>query len=259
MKIAILGTGHMGRWLLEMLFPEHRLAVYDIDGARMSDMEDGNVLRLPDCSGLKDFRPELLINAVSLQNTIPAFESCLPYLPEDCIISDVASVKGNIPDFYRKTPFRFVSVHPMFGPTFANVDKLSDENVIIITESDERGKRFFRNMFEALELSIYEYSFDEHDRMIAYSLALPFASTMVFAACMDSTAVPGTTFKKHLEVSRGLLSEDDFLLSEILFNKYSLPQLEKVTGRLDFLKHVIRAKDMEEASKFFDRLRNNIK
>jgi prephenate dehydrogenase len=82
---------------------------------------------------------------------------------------------------------------------------------------------------------------------------------MVFAACMDNTTVPGTTFKKHLEISRGLMSEDDFLLSEILFNKYSLPELEKVTSRLDFLKHVIRARDLEEAAKFFDRLRNNIK
>ncbi len=259
MKIAILGAGHMGGWLLERLSPEHSLAVYDIDNTRMADLGNRNVLKLENCSDLKYFQSEMLINAVSLQNTIPAFESCLPYLPSECIISDVASVKASIPDFYSNSAFRFVSVHPMFGPTFANVDKLSDENVIIIRESDEQGKLFFRNLFGALGLSIYEYSFDEHDQMIAYSLTLPFASTMVFAACMDNTAVPGTTFKKHLEISRGLLSEDDFLLGEILFNKYSLAQLEKVTGRLDFLKHVIRARDWEEAAKFFDRLRNNIK
>jgi len=257
MKIAILGAGHMGSWLVDRLSADHSVAVCDINKTRVTKLS--NVLKLKSYSDFKNFQPELFINAVSLQNTIRAFESCLPYLPADCIISDVASVKGSIPDFYRKTPFRFVSVHPMFGPTFANVDKLSDENVIIITESDEQGKLFFRNMFSTLGLSIYEYSFDEHDRMIAYSLTLPFASTMVFAACMDNTTVPGSTFKKHLEISRGLMSEDDFLLSEILFNKYSLPELEKVTSRLDFLKHVIRARDLEEAAKFFDRLRNNIK
>ena len=94
--------------------------------------------------------------------------------------------------------------------------------------------------------------------MIAYSLTLPFASTMVFAACMDNTAVPGTTFRKHLEIARGLLSEDDYLLAEILFNPYSLAQLEKVTSRLDFLKHVILARDFEEAQRFFGNLRENI-
>ena len=107
-------------------------------------------------------------------------------------------------------------------------------------------------------MNIFECSFEEHDRTIAYSLTLPFASSLVFAACMDTSAVPGSTFKKHRDIARGLLSEDNFLLSEILFNPYSLNQLEKVAGRLEFLKHVIREKDEEEAHKFFQRLRENI-
>ena len=94
--------------------------------------------------------------------------------------------------------------------------------------------------------------------MIAYSLTLPFASSLVFAACMKNTAVPGTTFKRHLTIARGLLSEDDHLLAEILFNEYSLKQLEKVTSRLEFLKHVIKGRDYEEAQRFFNNLRENI-
>ena len=255
MKIAVLGIGHMGTWLVKMLSQKNEVCIYDIDHSRTEKM--GNVHVLHEYSELRNFEPELLVNSVSLQNTIEAFESSTTFLPDDCIISDVTSVKGKIPEFYKKNGFRFASVHPMFGPTFANVDRLSEENVIIINESDPEGARFFRNFFNDLDLNIYEYSFDQHDQMIAYSLTLPFASTMVFAACMDNTAVPGSTFKKHLEISKGLLSEDDFLLSEILFNSYSLPQLEKVTSRLDFLKHVIRERDIDEAKKFFDSLRKN--
>jgi hypothetical protein len=48
------------------------------------------------------------------------------------------------------------------------------------------------------------------------------------------------------------------LLAEILFNRYSLTQLEKVTARLEFLKHVIKGKDHDEAKKFFGMLRKNI-
>jgi prephenate dehydrogenase len=205
------------------------------------------------------FAPEILINAVSLENTIEAFESAEPHLPKDCIISDVASVKGPIVEYYRKCPFRFVSTHPMFGPTFANVEELSKENVILIQESDEEGAKFFHELFSDLNLNIFGYSFEQHDRIIAYSLTLPFASTMVFAACMDITTVPGTTFNKHLEIAQGLLAEDDYLLSEILFNPHSLTQLEQVTHRLDFLKHVIRQRDFEEVQKFFNRLRQNIR
>jgi len=75
---------------------------------------------------------------------------------------------------------------------------------------------------------------------------------------MDSSAVPGSTFKKHHEIAKGLLSEDDTLLAEILFNPYSLSQLEEVTNKLEFLKHVIRQRDFDEAEKFFNRLRKNI-
>ncbi len=93
---------------------------------------------------------------------------------------------------------------------------------------------------------------------MAYSLTVPFASTLVFAACMNRTAVPGTTFKKHMRIAKGLLSEDEWLLSEILFNKYSLKELENITNRLEYLKHIIKGKDKEEMKKFLEKLRKNI-
>ena len=86
----------------------------------------------------------------------------------------------------------------MFGPTFGNVKDLSDESAIIITESDEEGKAFFREFYSGLKIKIFEYTFQEHDETIAYSLSIPFASTMVFASIMKEQEAPGTTFKKHL-------------------------------------------------------------
>ena len=246
----------MGAWLIDILRQTHELTVFDSDLSQTQNIRFARILVDP--SELQAISPDLVINAVSLQNTIPAFESVVPFLPQDCILADVASVKGPIPDYYLESTFCFASVHPMFGPTFANVDLLSDENVILIKESHEEGARFFRQLFQDLGLHVFDYSFEEHDQMIAYSLTLPFASSLVFSACMDNTAVPGTTFRQHLEIAKGLLSEDDFLLAEILFNPFSLAQLEKVTSRLDFLKHVIRARDFEEAQRFFRQLRDNI-
>lgn len=257
MKIAILGAGHMGAWLVNVLAEKNnKICLYDLDRSKAEKITKAAVLG--NISELKDFKPEILINAVSLRNTLQAFESAEPYLSAECLIVDVTSVKSGVAEYYRSCKFRFVSLHPMFGPTFANVDRLEDENVIIISESDRTGADFFRDFFSRMGLNIFQYSFEEHDRVIAYSLVLPFASTIVFAACMNNTAVPGTTFKKHREIACGLLSEDDYLLAEILFSPYSLQQLEKVSSRLEFLKHVIKAKDIEEAQKFFHRLRENV-
>lgn len=256
MRIAVLGAGKMGRWLIRELAPKHEVWAHDLDEARLAGLGRAKAARTID--ELTDSGPELLINAVNLKNTIAAFEAAVPRLRPTCLLADVASVKGAIPEYYGKAGLRFVSIHPMFGPTFANVTQLEDENAIIIRESDREGAHFFFDFFRERQVFVHEYSFELHDRLIAYSLTLPFASTMVFAACMNSATVPGTTFKKHLEIARGLLSEDDDLLAEIIFNPHSIVELEHVTARLEFLKHIIRARDSEEAAEFFRRLRENI-
>jgi prephenate dehydrogenase len=256
MKIAILGAGHMGGWLAGELAAGHDVAVLDLDSARVEKIP--GVSALGEYNDLAAFRPELLVNAVSLANTIAAFDAAAPHLPAGCWVADLASVKAGLPEYYRACPFLFASVHPMFGPTFGNIRRLDEENVIIVSESDSSVAAFFRDFFRSLGLTIHEYSFEAHDRLIAYSLTLPFASTIVFAACLDAKTVPGSTFKKHYEIARGLLAEDDDLLAEILFNRYSLKQLDRITGCLEFLKHVIKDRDFEEVKKFFRRLRLNI-
>jgi len=256
MKITILGAGNMGTWFANQLKSEHEIGVYDSNIEKAKRISGVRIFG--ELAEIEDFQTEILINAVSIQNTVLAFESVTSYLPEDCIIADIMSVKGKINEFYDGCNFCFVSIHPMFGPTFTEIDQMGEENIIFIRESCFEGSLFFRDFFQGLGLRIFEYSFDEHDQLIAYSLSLPFASSLVFAANMNSSTVPGTTFKKHHEIAKGLLSEEDALLSEILFNPYSLSQLEKVTNKLEFLKHVIRQRDFDEAHKFFDRLRKNI-
>lgn len=259
MRIVILGAGHMGSWLAKELSKEHEVFIYDVNQSKAKNVQAMcSIHILSEFTDLANVNPNLLINAVSLQNTIAAFDSILEFVPKSCLLVDVTSVKTGLPEYYKKCGYRFVSTHPMFGPTFANVTALSDENIVVIKESDQVGAKFFEEFSKKLGLNVFHYTFKEHDEMMAYSLTLPFASTLVFAACMESGAVPGTTFRKHKAIAKGLLSEDDHLLAEILFNSSSIKQLEKVTARIEFLKHVIRAKDFEEAKRFFDKLRKNV-
>ncbi|HTP14113.1 MAG TPA: prephenate dehydrogenase/arogenate dehydrogenase family protein [Bacteroidota bacterium] len=256
MNICILGTGKMGSWLAKQLSAEHTVSVYDTDTAAARRVSGVRVL-----SGIEDIRSvaaDLLLNCVSLQNTVETFRAVLPHVPKGCLLCDIASVKGSLPAFYRDAGLRFVSVHPMFGPTFADLNDLRKENAVIISDSEPEGKEFFRKLFGRFGINVFEYSFSEHDVMMAYSLTLPFVSSMVFASCVSTEAVPGTTFKHHLDVARGLLSEDDFLLSEIIFNPHSLAQLEKISGRLNFLWHIVRNRDTGEARRFFEGLRKNV-
>ena len=257
MKILVLGAGKMGSFFIDLLSFEPEVAVFERDPRRMRFTY--NCQRFTQLDEIRDFRPELLINAVTLKYTIPVFEEVMPYLPQDCIISDIASVKTDLREFYEQSGRRYVSTHPMFGPTFANLQQLSEENAIIISEGDYMGRIFFKDLYQKLGLNIYEYTFEEHDRTVAYSLSIPFVSTFVFAAVMKHQDAPGTTFKRHMKIAKGVLNEDDYLLQEILFNPYTHDQVSQIRTELKELLEIIDSKDAQGMKRYLTKIRDNVK
>ena len=247
-RILILG---------DLLSFQHEVAVYDRDPQRMRFTY--NCQRFTQLEEIGSFQPQLVINAVTLKYTIPVFQQIIPLLPKECIISDIASVKTGLHEFYQQCGHPYVSSHPMFGPTFANLNQLSQENAIIISEGDYMGRIFFRDLYQRLGLNIYEYTFDEHDRTVAYSLSIPFVSTFVFAAVMKHQDAPGTTFKRHMQIAKGVLNEDDYLLQEILFNPYTHDQVSQIRTELKELLEIIDTRDAEGMKNYLTKIRNNVR
>lgn len=247
----------MGSFFCDLLSFDHEVAVYDPDPRRLRFTF--NCRRFSSLDEVDDFAPQLVINASTVKYTIDAFEAVMPHLPSQCILSDIASVKTGLPEFYGSCGHPFVSTHPMFGPTFASLSNLSSENAIIITEGDHLGKVFFRDLYSRLHLHTEEYTFAEHDLTIAYSLSIPFASTLVFASTMKHQDAPGTTFKRHMAIANGLMSEDDYLLSEIMFNPNTSDQLQQISDKLAELKEIVDARDSARMKAYLDRVRDNLK
>ena len=256
MRILVMGAGKMGSFFLDLLSFEHETAVFEKDPKRMRFTY--NTQRFTRLEEIAEFQPELVINAVTMKYTIPAFEEVMPYLPKECIISDIASVKTGLKDYYDRTGRRYVSSHPMFGPTFANLQQLSEENAVIISEGDYMGRIFFKDLYSRLGLNIYEYTFDEHDQTVAYSLSIPFVSTFVFAAVMKHQDAPGTTFKRHMRIAKGVLNEDDYLLQEILFNPYTGGQVSQIRTELKELLDIIEHHDEERMQQYLAKIRHNV-
>lgn len=257
MKILILGAGKMGSFFSDVLSKDHEVAIYDVDPERLRFTF--NVLRFTTHDEIKAFEPQLVINAATVKYTLPAFHAVMEALPQNAILSDIASVKTGLPEFYATCGHPFVSTHPMFGPTFASLSNLANENAIIITESDHLGKVFFRDLYNSLHLHIEEYSFEQHDLTIAYSLSIPFASTLVFAGVMEHQDAPGTTFKRHMAIAHGLMSEDDYLLSEILFNPNTPAQLSKIQDKLSQLQAIVADRDSNAMAQFLADTRERLK
>lgn len=256
MKILILGAGKMGSFFVDLLSFDHETAVYEVDARKLRFMY--NTQRFTTLEEVENFKPELVINAVTLNHTLDVFDTIIPHLPQDCIISDIASVKTNIKEYYENCGRRYVSTHPMFGPTFANLGQLSNENAIIINEGDYMGRIFFKDIYLKLGLNVCEYTFDQHDEVVAYSLSIPFISTFVFSAVMKHQDAPGTTFKRHLKIAKGVLSEDRNLLREILFNPRTPIQVNKIQKELHELEQIIANKDEKALGEYITRISKNI-
>ncbi len=257
MKILIIGAGKMGTFFSDLLCFKHTVGIFDTDPQRLRFAF--NVQRMTALEEIAEFEPQLVINAATVKYTIDAFKMVMPYLKPDCILADIASVKNGLPEFYESCGHPFVSTHPMFGPTFASLSNLSNENAIIIKEGDHLGKIFFKDLYTELHLNIREYSFKEHDEVIAFSLSIPFASTLVFGSVMKHQDAPGTTFKRHMAIARGLMSEDDFLLTEILFNPHTVAQINKIQEKLETLKEIVAHKDSDAMKCFLEEVRSNLK
>lgn len=257
MRILIVGAGKMGTFFSDLLCLNHTVAIYDrnIEKLRFTF----NTLRFTSLEEIREFNPELVINAATVKYTLDAFAMIEPYLEKTCILADIASVKNGLPEYYEKCGHPYVSTHPMFGPTFASLSNLADENAIIIEEGDYMGKIFFKDLYSQLHLNICEYTFKQHDEVIAYSLSIPFTSTLVFGSVTKHQDAPGTTYKRHMAIARGLMSEDNYLLTEILFNPHTVGQINHIQENLDELKDIIANKDTGRMKEFLSKVRENLK
>lgn len=76
---------------------------------------------------------------------------------------------------------------------------------------------------------------------------------------MKHQDAPGTTFKRHMNIAKGVLNEDDFLLQEILFNPYTSKQVEQIRTELKLLLEIIDNKDAEGMKEYLTKIRDNVR
>jgi hypothetical protein len=84
-------------------------------------------------------------------------------------------------------------------------------------------------------------------------------STFVFAAVMKHQDAPGTTFKRHMRIAKGVLNEDDYLLQEVLFNPYTSENVAQIRTELKELLEIIDNKDADGMKNYLKKIRDNVR
>lgn len=256
-KILILGAGKMGFWLARELKKEDRqVALLDKRNIETHEREDLQILFSAD--QVLDFNPRMVINAVSLNSVREAFEAIVPVLNKSVLLADVASMKNDLKNYYEVSNHPFVSVHPMFGPTFGNMNHLHGQQALIIEESDEEGIKFFADFFNNLGIQTEFCSFRQHDEIMASSLGLPYISALLFTAGMHHQTVPGTSFRKQLELTEGILSEDPGLVSEVLLNANTRDKISFLKNYLAKLEKMVDEGKKKSINRMFYSLKQKL-
>ncbi len=243
-RILLAGLGRMGELFYHLLKETDEIEsikVYDIDKSKLKLIEPKDTITK--LSDIEKFNPNIIINASPLKYSIQAYEMLLPYTSDKIVLVDIASVKVYLKNFYLENNFSFISIHPMFGPTFADKNNLKNENIIFIKESNSEYIDFFLDFFSNMGLNIFHFSFTEHDKTIAYSLSIPFVASLLFASSIEKHDAPGTTFKKHDNIAKGVLNEDPYLISEILFNPETKEKLQSMDKDLNKILTIIENDD----------------
>jgi len=122
-----------------------------------------------------------------------------------------------------------------------------------------QGIRDFGHLVCAREEDVLPLFFGGYYQGIRETPYAPFVSTFVFAAVMKHQDAPGTTFKRHMRIAKGVLNEDDYLLQEILFNPYTHDQVAQIRTELKELLEIIDNKDAKGMKGYLTKIRNNVK
>jgi len=200
---------------------------------------------------------------------------CIPYLEENCVVTDVGSTKVEIVSQMEKLMGKskaiFVGSHPIAGAAESGLsaarENLYEGAAVVVTPAGRKIEKhvvFVRRMWEGIGGRVFIMNPKDHDRTIAMTSHLPHlvAAMLVNAVRRDggkSWRFCGTGFKDTTRIAAGsediwhdiLKSNRKFILSELKDFGKSLGKVSAMISKNDFsgLKSFLAA-NREERQKF---------
>lgn len=185
MKVAIIGAGAMGRWLVG--FAKQNLGevvVADAIAAKAGGVArefDVNSKSVPEAAA----EAELVLVAVPISKTPEVIKSLAGQVQQGALLADVTSVKGDVIEGMQSIDanVELVSIHPLFGPGATSV-KGKDFVVIPV----KPGKRYAALKHRLLELGarVTEMEADDHDHLMAIIQCMTHFMLLVYLNALKS-------------------------------------------------------------------------
>jgi chorismate mutase / prephenate dehydrogenase len=207
--LLVGGAGAMGRYLGRWLAD----AGYRI---RVLDREDWEAVQTL-CDGI-----DLALLSVPIASASEVIQRLAPYLPPDCILGDIGSVKAApMAAMLDAHPGPVIGLHPLFGPATTTMDKQ-----VVITSPGRQAPQcqWLLDQFTAWGAIVIQADPAEHDKAMAVIQALRHFATFSFGKflferqiALDQTLeYSSPIYRLELGMVGRLFAQDPTLYSEII-------------------------------------------
>jgi chorismate mutase/prephenate dehydrogenase len=208
--LIVGGRGEMGayfyNWFAESGYPVRRLDRQDWD--RAADL----------CAGIA-----LALLCVPIEATGDVALAIGPYLPADCVLADITSIKRK-PMEAMLTAHQgpVVGLHPLFGPTTTTLDK---QIVVVTPGRDEPACRWLIDQMAAWGAVLVAAAAEEHDAIMDIVQALRHFATFSFGQFLRRRQIDlgrsldfsSPIYRLELGMVGRLFAQNPRLYAEIIF------------------------------------------
>lgn len=198
--IVIGSNGRMGNMLLK----EAERAGIPVAGLDQP-LEDAALLET--CS-----KARMVLVCVPARNLEEVIIRIAPFLPEDCILADITSVKeAPMRQMERHWHGAVVGTHPLFGP----LAKVEDDRPVALVQGHAAGQeamQMVEGFFGKLGCRVFRCTAEEHDKAMARIQNMNFITNLAYFAVTagQDDLLPFLTpsFERRKQAAAKMLTED---------------------------------------------------
>jgi len=264
--VAVIGgSGRMGRWFADFLSRDG----YKIIISDKNERVGRNLAKKKRFTFVKNATEaarlsEIVILATPTLATKTLLRKLTSHTSGTTLLVEISSIKQPVKKTIRSLTrggAKIISIHPMFGP---GANNLTDKSVIVAQEP--RNCTAAKRLLSVLAkngVRIIRSSLDDHDRLVATTLALPHLMNFAFIEAIRKTGIPlkkiremgGTTFKLQLLIAEALYHES--LSNEVSILADNTHNTRAFAGFARQMNEVGRIAERNAKSELLRRLRND--
>ncbi len=258
MKVAIIGTGVMGKWFASFAaknLGEAMIVSRDFAKAKRVAKELGVRAETREKAAAE---ADVVLVAVPIAVTPEFVKSLAKQMKKGALLADIASVKSDVVDAMEKldADLELVSLHPLFGPGATSV-KGKDFVAVPVRP----GKRYAELKQRLIKLGarVAEMEAEEHDRMMAIVQCMTHFVLISYLAALKSMGAErvklvGTPMFATLQnFAKAISAGNSELYGELqVSNKHAKLARSALIDACCSLDEAFKANNVEAVRKIFD-------